>query len=136
MTATDSHPGIERGCSAPGDGPSSPCRPLAPGGGAAGRTRAVKNRASIAVSARALSRAAARIARPLTRPLASRKTRVALATVFAAFAADRGLEVDEELVTAILSVGVALILGIAHEDAGRAAAHRGESDPWKPTRGN
>jgi hypothetical protein len=55
-------------------------------------------------------------------PLASRKVRVALATVVAAFAAEYGLQVKEELVLTVVSVGVAVILGIAHEDAGRAAA--------------
>ena len=55
-------------------------------------------------------------------PLASRKVRVALATVIAAYAAQYGLGVSEDVVLTILSVGVALILGIAHEDAGRAAA--------------
>ena len=53
------------------------------------------------------------------RPLASRKVRVALATVFAAYAAQWGLQVSEEMVFTILGVGVSLILGIAHEDAGR-----------------
>jgi len=53
------------------------------------------------------------------RPLASRKVRVALATVIAAFAAELGLKVSEDLVFTILGVGAALILGIAHEDAGR-----------------
>lgn len=53
------------------------------------------------------------------RPLASRKVRVALATVFAAYAAQWGLQVGEEMVFTILGVGVSLILGIAHEDAGR-----------------
>lgn len=62
----------------------------------------------------------------LIRPLASRKVRVALTTVVAAFAAEWGLEVSDELVLTILGVGVSLILGIAHEDAGRAAA--GESN--------
>jgi hypothetical protein len=52
-------------------------------------------------------------------PLASRKVRVALATVLAAFAAQWGLNVSEELVFTILGVGASLILGIAHEDAGR-----------------
>jgi len=52
-------------------------------------------------------------------PLASRKVRVALATVIAAFAADRGLKVSDDLVFTILGVGAALILGIAHEDAGK-----------------
>jgi hypothetical protein len=54
-------------------------------------------------------------------PLASRKVRVALVTVLAAFAAEWGLEVQEELVLTILGVGAALILGIAHEDHGRNA---------------
>ena len=56
----------------------------------------------------------------LLNPLRSRKTRVALATVLAAYAAEFGLGVSEELVLTILGVGVSLILGIAHEDAGRA----------------
>ena len=54
------------------------------------------------------------------RPLESRKVRVALATVIAAFAANWGFNVDEELVLTILGVGASLILGIAHEDAGRS----------------
>ncbi len=54
------------------------------------------------------------------KPLESRKVRVALATVIAAFAANRGFHVDEELVLTILGVGASLILGIAHEDAGKA----------------
>ena len=61
----------------------------------------------------------------LIRPLASRKVRVALATVTAAFAAEFGLDVSDELVFTILGVGVALILGIANEYAGRSIA--GES---------
>ena len=56
----------------------------------------------------------------LIRPLASRKVRVALATVVAAFAAEFGWDVSDELVFTILGVGVALILSIAHEDAGRS----------------
>ncbi len=51
-------------------------------------------------------------------PLKSRKVRVALATVLAAYAAQYGLEVGEEIIHTVLGVGVALILGIAHEDAG------------------
>ncbi len=58
----------------------------------------------------------------VVRPMASRKVRVAVTTVVAAYAAELGLEVKDELVLTILGVGVALILGIAHEDAGRAAA--------------
>jgi hypothetical protein len=54
------------------------------------------------------------------RPLGSRKVRVALATVVAAYAVEYGLEVSEEMVLTVVSVGVALILGIAHEDAGKS----------------
>ncbi|HSW46335.1 MAG TPA: hypothetical protein VLM89_12270 [Phycisphaerae bacterium] len=55
-------------------------------------------------------------------PLASRKVRVALVTVITAYAAEYGLGVSEEFLLALVSVGVAMILGIAHEDAGRASA--------------
>lgn len=58
-------------------------------------------------------------------PLASRKVRIALATVIAAFTAQYGLGVSEEMVFTMVSVGVALILGIAHEDAGRANRQEG-----------
>jgi len=59
--------------------------------------------------------------RRVFRPLASRKVRVALATVLAAYAAEFGLEVSEQMVLTIVGVGVALILGIAHEDNGKKA---------------
>ena len=62
------------------------------------------------------------VLRRIVRPLSSRKVRVALATVLAALAAEIGLDVGEELILTILGVGAALILGIAHEDAGRHAA--------------
>lgn len=55
-------------------------------------------------------------------PLKSRKVQVALATVVVAFAAQAGFAVPEETVTTVLAVGVALILGIAHEDAGQKQA--------------
>jgi hypothetical protein len=58
----------------------------------------------------------------LMAPLASRKVRVALATVIAAYAGQLGLGWDEGMVLTVLSVGVALILGIAHEDAGAKSA--------------
>ena len=61
-------------------------------------------------------------------PLRSRKVRVAMATVLAAYAAEIGWNVSEELVLTILGVGVALILGIAHEDNGRQAS----ADPGPP----
>lgn len=54
-------------------------------------------------------------------PLRSRKVQVAIATVLVAYAAQAGLAVSEETIVTVLSVGVALILGIAHEDAGRAS---------------
>lgn len=60
--------------------------------------------------------------RRLVRPLESRKVRVALATVLAAYAAEHGLAWSEELVLTVVSVGVAVILGIAHEDAGKAGS--------------
>ena len=53
-------------------------------------------------------------------PLRSRKVQVALATIVVAYAAQAGLILSEETITTTLGVGVALILGIAHEDAGRA----------------
>lgn len=52
-------------------------------------------------------------------PLRSRKVQVAVATVVVAYAAQAGLAVSDETIIAVLSVGVALILGIAHEDAAR-----------------
>lgn len=57
--------------------------------------------------------------RRLVQPLASRKVRVALATVLAAYAGQYGLGLSEEMVFTILGVGSAIILGIAHEDAGQ-----------------
>jgi hypothetical protein len=53
-------------------------------------------------------------------PLVSRKVQVAVATVLVAYAAQAGWMLNEDTVVTILGVGVALILGIAHEDAGRA----------------
>ncbi len=55
-------------------------------------------------------------------PLRSRKVRVALATIVAAYAADFGLALSEEVVMTILGVGMALILGIAVEDSGAKQA--------------
>lgn len=54
-------------------------------------------------------------------PLRSRKVQVAVATLVATYAAQAGLAVSEETLMALLGIGVALILGIAHEDAGKAA---------------
>jgi hypothetical protein len=54
----------------------------------------------------------------LAKPLSSRKVRVALATVLTAYAAEYGLNVGDNTIMTILGVGVALILGIAHEDNG------------------
>ena len=44
---------------------------------------------------------------------------VALATIVGAYAAQAGFVLSQETVVTVLGVGVALILGIAHEDAGR-----------------
>ena len=71
-------------------------------------------------------------------PLRSRKTRVALVTVLAAFAAEFGIGVSDELLLALVGIGASLILGIAHEDAGRKSApfsprpapSRGDPDKW------
>jgi hypothetical protein len=51
-------------------------------------------------------------------PLRSRKVQVALATVLAAYLLPLGIEVSSELLATVIAVGVALILGIAVEDAG------------------
>lgn len=56
-------------------------------------------------------------------PLRSRKVRTALATVLAALAAEYGLHVSQQIILTILGVGMSVILGIAHEDAGRRSAH-------------
>jgi hypothetical protein len=77
----------------------------------------------------------AEVLRRVARPLASRKVRVALVTVLAAFAAEWGLRVQEELVLTILGVGAALILGIAHEDHGRKAGPGPARRPFPPARG-
>jgi len=64
-------------------------------------------------------------------PLRSRKVQVAVATVVTAWAAEAGLALSEETVLTVLGVGVALILGIAHEDAGRerVGPHAGRTGP-------
>ena len=59
------------------------------------------------------------VVKRLVRPLRSRKVRVALATVMAAYAAEYGLDLSEEMTLTLVSMGAALVLGIAHEDAGR-----------------
>jgi hypothetical protein len=56
--------------------------------------------------------------RRIVAPLRSRKVRVALATVISTYAAQAGLHLSEEVTITIVSVGVALILGIAVEDHG------------------
>jgi len=52
-------------------------------------------------------------------PLRSRKVQVALATLLVAWGANAGWVLNEDVAVGVLGVGVALILGIAHEDAGR-----------------
>ncbi|MFH1745675.1 MAG: hypothetical protein ABIG44_01390 [Planctomycetota bacterium] len=53
-------------------------------------------------------------------PLRSRKVQVAVATIVTAYAAQAGIMLNEETMLTVLAMGAALILGIAHEDAGRA----------------
>ena len=72
----------------------------------------------------------------LLKPLASRKVRVALATVIAAYAAEYGLGVSTEIVMTMLGVGVAVILGIAHEDNGRKSRTEVHMLPATPRRDN
>ena len=60
-------------------------------------------------------------------PLRSRKVQVAVATVLAAYAAEAGWVLSEDAVVAVLGVGIALILGIAHEDAGARGGAPGRS---------
>lgn len=50
-------------------------------------------------------------------PLRCRKAQVALATLIVSYAAQRGWVLSEEAVAQIIALGVALILGIAHENA-------------------
>lgn len=57
--------------------------------------------------------------------LRSRKVQVALATVLVAIAGQYGVELGEGTLTTILAVGVAVILGIAIEDAGSKAGAGG-----------
>ena len=52
----------------------------------------------------------------IIQPLRSRKVRVGIATVIAAYLAEAGVGVSEHLVLTILGAGVAIILGIAVED--------------------
>lgn len=52
-------------------------------------------------------------------PLRSRKVQVAIATVVAAWFAHGDLPVTETVIMAIIASGMSLILGIAHEDAGK-----------------
>ncbi len=58
----------------------------------------------------------------LINPLKSRKVRVAMTTVAVAVLAEYGFDVDENIVFAIIGVGTAIILGIAHEDHGAKSA--------------
>ena len=58
----------------------------------------------------------------ILKPLQSRKVRIALATVLAAYFSEFGLQVGETMILTILGTGVALIMGVAHEDAGRFIA--------------
>lgn len=52
-------------------------------------------------------------------PLRSRKVQVAIVTVVVAWTGHVGVEISEGALLAVVAMGVALILGIAHEDAGQ-----------------
>ena len=66
----------------------------------------------------------------LVRPLQSRKTRIALATLIGAYLADWGLEVSDVTLLGILGLGAAWIHAIATEDAGEKSRMRVElSEP-------
>lgn len=56
--------------------------------------------------------------------LKSRKVRISIATFVVATAAKWGLDLDTELVYAVVVLGVALITGIAIEDHGVKSAKR------------
>jgi len=55
-------------------------------------------------------------------PLRSRKVQLAVATLLTAYAAQIGWILSEDSVTTVVALGVSLILGIAHEDAGARSA--------------
>jgi hypothetical protein len=61
--------------------------------------------------------------------LLSRKVHVAIAVIVVAVAAQYGWALSETTVTAAVAIGVALILGIAHEDNGAKKAENGEESP-------
>ncbi len=56
------------------------------------------------------------------RPLKSRKVCTAIATVLVAALSDWGLDLDPEVILSIMGTGIAIILGIAHEDNGTKIA--------------
>jgi hypothetical protein len=76
-----------------------------------------------------------RILLRVVKPLQSRKVRVALATVVAAYLAEYGLSVSEEIVLTIVGMGVSLILGIALEDAGSKSKATSGAGGGGPTSG-
>lgn len=55
-------------------------------------------------------------------PLRSRKVQVAVATLLTSYAAHAGWVLTEDSVLTVLGLGISLILGIAHEDAGAKSA--------------
>jgi hypothetical protein len=55
-------------------------------------------------------------------PLRSRKVQIAVGTILISWLAQAGVVLSEETVLSVIGVGVALILGIAHEDAGKKNA--------------
>ena len=72
---------------------------------------------------------ATEVLKRIAQPLLSRKVRVAIATALAAFLAKKGLHLETELVVSIVTLGTAVILGIAHEDAGSKSVLQELSPP-------
>ena len=72
----------------------------------------------------------------LIKPLRSRKVRTALATMIAAYAAKRELDVGADIIFGIITVGTSIILGTAIEDHGAksgALVPRKKDQLWKRT---
>ena len=66
------------------------------------------------------------VLKAVVNPLKSRKVRVAITTVVAAYLAQKQIEVSDDIVYAIVGLGTAVVLGIAIEDNGAKKANATE----------
>ena len=66
------------------------------------------------------------VLKAVVNPLKSRKVRVAINTVVAAYLAQKQIEVSDDIVYAIVGLGTAVVLGIAIEDNGAKKANATE----------